>query len=172
MLSDRLLAELNEQIMHEFFSAQYYIAMAGYCADQDLNGFENFFLAQEQEERFHAMKIYNFINERSARVDIKGFEDPKNDFESIEEVFEEALGHEKFVTSRFYKMMDIAIEEKEHITISFLKWFLDEQVEEEDMMSSILAKVRRFGEHGAGIMMLDKELAQRVFTPPAADAQA
>ncbi len=171
MFSEKLLAELNDQIMHEFFSAQYYIAMAGYCADYELDGFENFFLVQEQEERLHAMKFYTFINDMGGRVNIKGFDHPRNDFSSMVDVFEAALKHEKFVTSRIYKLMDIASEEKEHATISFLKWFIDEQVEEEDSMNKILVKLKRNGDNGPGLMLLDAELALRVFVPPVA-AQA
>ena len=179
MLSERLLKELNEQIKYEFDSAHIYLAMAGYFADQDLEGFENFFLVQEEEERFHAMKFYQFINGMGARVDIKGFEDPENHYNSATEVFEAALKHEQFITSRIYKLMDIAIEENEHATASFLKRSeerrvgkVDEQLEEEDTMTKILAKLRRFGEDGAGIMMLDKELSLRIFTPPVDTVQA
>lgn len=172
MFSGKLLSELNDQIMHEFFSAQYYIAMAGYCADLDLDGFENFFLVQEQEERLHAMKFYKFISDMGGRVHIKGFEDPRNTFASLADVFESALKHEKFVTSRIYKLMEIATEEKEYATMSFLKWFIDEQVEEEDSMNKILTKLKRIGEDGPGVMLLDTELAQRVFAPPVDQAQA
>ncbi len=140
--------------------------MAGYCAAEDLPGFEHFFLIQQEEERFHASKFYKFINEMNGRVNIKGFEDPPNDFESMTDVFKVALEHEQFVTKRIYQLMDLANEEKEYATISFLKWFIDEQVEEEATMNGILKKLKRFGEDGSGIMMLDNELAQRTFTLP------
>jgi len=158
---------LNEQIRYEQYSAHYYLAMAAYFSSENLSGFENFFLVQADGERFHAMKFYNYINEVGGRVEIKGLEDPKNDFESIQEVFELALKHEQFVTSRINKLMDIANEEKDYATISFLKWFIDEQIEEENTMGTILNKLKRIGENGAGIMMLDRELAQRTFAAPA-----
>lgn len=169
MLSERLLDELNQQIMHEFYSAHYYIAMAGYCADQDLPGFENFFIMQAEEERFHAMKFYHYVNEMGARVDIRGLDTPKNNFASMKDVFKEALEHEKFVTDRIYTLMNIATEEKEYATMSMLNWFIDEQIEEMDSMNAILKQLERMGEKGNGIYMLDKELAQRTFTPPAAE---
>lgn len=166
MLSDKLLNEINEQIKHEFYSAHYYIAMAGFCADQDLPGFENFFLMQAEEERFHAMKFYRFVNEMGGRVDIRGLDYPNNEFNTMTEVFKAALDHEKFVTDRIYLLMEIATEEKEYATISLLNWFVDEQVEEMDSMNSVLMQIRRMGEEGNGIYMLDKELAQRTFSPP------
>lgn len=161
MLSERLLNELNEQIKYEFDASHIYLAMAGYFADENLDGFENFFLVQAEEERTHAMKLYEFVNEMGARVEIKGFDSPKNDYSSPVEAFEAALNHEKFVTGRIYKMMDMALEEKEHATVSFLKWFVDEQVEEEDSMSRILAKLNMVADHGAGLLMLDRELSKR-----------
>jgi ferritin len=166
MLSDTMVHELNEQIKYEFFSAQYYLAMAAYCAAEDFNGFANFFIVQAEEERFHAMKFFNFINERGGRAVMRGLDEPKNDYKSLEELFTLALEHEKFVTKRIYGLMDQAVTEKEHSTISFLNWFVDEQVEEEAGMSEILSKVRRLGEAGQGIYLLDQELAQRTFTPP------
>lgn len=169
MLSERLLNELNKQIKFELYSAHYYLAMAAYCADQDLDGFANFFMVQAEEEKFHAMKFFNFINEMDGRVKILGLEEPKNDYESLVDVFKSALEHEKFVTSRIYKLMDIATEEKEHATISLLKWFVDEQIEEQSSMKLILKKLERLGDNSHGIFMLDQELSQRVFTPPATE---
>ncbi len=167
MLSEKLLKELNEQIKYEQFSANYYLAMAAYCAAEEFNGFANFFIVQAQEEQFHAMKFFHFINELGGRAVISALDEPKRDYQSLEEVFALTLEHEKFVTKRIYTLMDLATEEREHATISFLKWFIDEQVEEEATMSDILSKVRRLGEKGEGIYHLDNELAGRTFTPPA-----
>ena len=167
MLSEKLLKSLNDQVNYEFLSAHYYLAMAAYCADQDLDGFAHFFIVQAEEERFHAMKFYNFINEMDGRVILTGIDDPQNEFKSLADVFESALEHEKLVTKRIYNLMDIATEEREHATISLLKWFVDEQVEEEASMKTILKKLKRLGDDSHGIYVLDQELAQRVFTPPA-----
>lgn len=167
MLSEKLLNALNDQLNFEFESAHIYLAMAAYCADLDLDGFSNFFLVQAEEERFHAMKFYNFINEMDGRVTFKGMEEPQNEFESLLDVFKKALEHEKLVTKRIYNLMDLANEEKEHATISMLKWFIDEQVEEETTFKGLIKKLERLGENNHGIYMLDSELAQRTFTPPA-----
>lgn len=167
MLSEKLLKELNDQIKYEQFSSNYYLAMAAHCAAEDFNGFANFFIVQAQEEQFHAMKFFHFINELGGRAVISALDEPKRDYQSLEEVFTLALEHEQFVTRRIYTLMDLAMEEREHATISFLKWFIDEQVEEEATMSDILSKVRRLGEKGEGIYHLDNEMAGRTFNPPA-----
>lgn len=164
MLSQRLIDEMNLQIKYEMFSAQLYLAMAAWCADQQLDGFVTWFKAQAEEEKFHAMRFFEFIDDMGGRVKMTGFEDPKNDFASLVEVYEHSLEHEKFVTSRIYHLMNIAAEEKEHASISFLKWFVDEQREEEKSFSGVLQQVKRFG--GEGLYHLDKELGTRVFTPP------
>lgn len=167
MLSEKLLNALNDQVNYEFLSAHYYLAMAAYCNEKDLNGFAHFFTVQAEEERFHAMKFYNYIYDMDGKVTITGMPDPKNDYKSLLEVFNTALEHEKSVTKRIYNLMDIASEEREHATISMLKWFIDEQVEEENSMKTIITKLERLGEDSHGVYMLDEELGQRVFTPPA-----
>ncbi|AFS79226.1 ferritin [Gottschalkia acidurici 9a] len=166
MLSQKLLDALNDQFNYELLSAHYYIAMAAYCADQDLDGFANFFMVQAEEERFHAMKFYNYINEVDGRANLEGISTPKNDFESITDVFQNALSHENSVTKRIYNLMDIAQDEREHATISFLRWFVDEQIEEEASMKTIIKKLERLGNDNHGLFVLDQELGQRVFTPP------
>jgi len=170
MLSEKMTEMLNEQIKNELYSGHYYLSMAAYCASINMDGFKNFFIVQEQEERFHAMKIFNYLIEKNARVDIRALDQqPKTDFKSLEEVFELALKHEQLVTKLINSLMDQAMDERDHATMSFLKWFVDEQVEEEASMQNILDKIRLVGEKGHGIFMMDKEMEQRVFTPPATE---
>ncbi|TCK87932.1 ferritin [Natranaerovirga hydrolytica] len=166
MLSDRLLNELNEQIKYEFFSSNLYLAMAGYCYSIDLDGFANFFVVQAEEEKFHAMKLFDFVNDMDARVKISGLDQPENEYNDILDVFEQSLEHEKFVTDRIYKLMDIAQEEKEHATISMLKWFVDEQVEEMSTFRTHLQKLKRAINDSTLLYAMDDEMAQRTFVAP------
>ena len=168
MISDKLFSSLNDQVNYEFYSAQIYIAMQAYCASEDLNGFANFFKVQVEEERFHASKFFDYIIDMNGKVIITGFENPDTDFNSMLTLFKNTLEHEQIVTKRIYNLMDIATEEKEHATISFLKWFIDEQIEEEKTDNSIIKKLERIGEDKAALYMLDAELMLRVFTPPSA----
>ncbi|MEK6266602.1 MAG: ferritin [Clostridium sp.] len=166
MISERLLSELNNQINFEFYSAHIYLAMAAYCAAEDFDGFANFFKVQAEEEKFHAMKFYNYVNEMNGRVVLEGMPDPQNEFKSLLNSFEISLAHEKIVTKRIYNLTDIATEEREHATISLLKWFIDEQVEEESNFTSIIKKLTRIKDDPSSLYMLDTELAARVFVPP------
>ncbi|HCC08227.1 MAG TPA: ferritin [Clostridiales bacterium] len=172
MLSQNLISEVNTQIKYELYSAHLYIAMAAYCDYENLEGFANFFRVQAEEEKFHAIKFYNFLNQMGSRIIIYGLDEPENNFSSILDVFEKSLAHENFVTKRIYQLMDIASEEKEYATISLLKWFIDEQVEEENNFTGIIQKLKRINNDSASLYMLDKELGLRVFTPPTTTTQA
>ncbi|MDX8365783.1 ferritin [Cytobacillus sp. IB215665] len=165
MISKKLLEGLNEQMNFEFYSAHAYMAMAAYCSSESFDGFANFFLVQAEEERFHAMKFYNFINALGERATIIGFHEPNNEFSSLLDAYEKALSHEKEVTKRIYQLSDIALDEREHATINFLKWFIEEQVEEEDLFDSIIQKLKRIENDSNAIFMLDNEFAGRSFSP-------
>lgn len=166
MVSEGLFRELNKQITYEFYSCNLYFAMASYCASEDMDGFSNFFRVQAEEEKFHAMKIYDYIHEMGGRVLMEQIDEPNNDYSSILDVFEKGYEHEKFVTSRFYYLTDMAMEEREHATINFLKWFIDEQREEENSFLALVKKLRKIGDNPAGLMLLDNELSQRTFVAP------
>ena len=166
MLSEKLEKSLNDQITFEFYSSYTYLAMAAFCESSDLSGFANFFRVQAKEELDHAMKFYDYVFQKGGKVILGEIEQPKKDYDSMVDVFETGLEHERLVTSRIYDITDIATEEREHATISFLKWFIDEQVEEEDNFSSLLKKVKRCEGNSAALYMLDDELATRTYVAP------
>jgi len=166
MVSEKLRQELDMQMKYEFHSSYLYLSMAAYCATINYDGFEQFMLAQVDEEKFHIMKFYNYLKERNVSMTFPSIEAPKHTFTSIENLFTEALAHEQFVTSRIYKLMDIASEEKEHATISFLQWFIDEQVEEEKLFEDWVNKIKQVEGNGFGLLMLSEQAGQRTFTPP------
>ena len=168
MISERMQQKLNEQMQKEFYSEYFYLSMEAYLAAQNLNGFANFFHVQVQEERDHALKFFNYINQVGGRVILAQIDAPKTDFESQEEVFRIALEHEKFITRSIYDLIDIALEERDHTTHAFLQWFITEQAEEEATMDNTLKKLKLIGNDGRGILMIDAELAQRVYTTPTA----
>ncbi len=167
MMSQHLLEELNDQMNVEFFTSHAYMAMAAYYAHESLDGFANFFTVQAEEERFHAMKIFKFINDMGERATMKALEAPKNSFSSLREPFEDALAQEKKVSRRFYELSDIALEEREHATINFLKWFVEEQVEEESTFDSLIHRIKRIENDSNAIYTLDLEFASRSFSPEA-----
>ncbi|WP_053362277.1 ferritin [Bacillus sp. FJAT-27251] len=164
MVSEKLARELNSQMNYEFYSAHAYLAMAAYCSAENLDGFANFFLVQAEEERFHAMKFYHFLNDVGVRMTVEGQPPVNNDFASVLDAFEKGLDHEKEVTRRIYNLADLALEEREHATRTFLNWFIEEQVEEEALFDSLIQKLKRIENDSNAFFMLENELAQRRFT--------
>lgn len=164
MLSKKLLEGLNDQINFEFYSSYTYLAMAGYCESIDLSGFANFFRVQAKEELDHAMKLYDYVYQKNGSVVLEQVNKPQGDYDGIIDVFEKGYEHEQLVTRKIYELTDIAYEEREHSTISLLKWFIDEQVEEENNFNSLVKRVRRIEDNPAGLYLMDDELATRVYT--------
>ncbi|MHA6261484.1 ferritin [Sporosarcina sp. CAU 1771] len=164
MISENLATALNNQMNNEFDAAQSYMAMAAYCEHQSYGGFANFFLQQAEEERFHGMKLYNYMNDRGIHAKFAPTSSPKIEFDSILDTFESALVQEKSVTRNIYELTDLAWEEKEHATISFLGWFLDEQVEEEATFDTHIEYLKRIGEDKNALFLYEKELGQRDFS--------
>lgn len=165
VISESLEKGLIRQMNYEFFSAHAYIGMAAHCSAEGLDGFANFFLVQAEEERFHAMKFYHFINDMGKRASVEGFPSPDNHFTSILNVFEKGFEHEKEVTRRIYELADIALDEREHATMTFLKWFIEEQVEEEATFDNLIQKLKRIDSDSNAFFMLDNELGKRTFVP-------
>ncbi len=163
MLSEKLVNAINEQIQFEYYSAFAYKAMQAHFENEDLTGMANWMNIQFQEELSHAEKMFKFVCETGGKVTFMELKAPRNEFSSVLEVFEETLKHEQEVTSRINKLMDLAQEEKNHTAQIFLQWFITEQIEEEANVSHIIAKLKRIGEDGRGLMMIDQELEKRTF---------
>lgn len=165
MLSEKLQKALNDQINFEYYSAYTYLGMAAYAEDLDFPGAANFFKVQAQEELDHAMTIYSYIFQKGGRVVLEAVEKPRFEYENLLNVFEEGLKHEQTVTKRIYSIADIALDEKEHATMSFLRWFIDEQVEEEENFNNLVKKIKRASNSEASLYMIDDELSTRTYVP-------
>ena len=169
MISKKIEEALNEQVNAELYSAYLYLSMESYFKSENLNGFANWMRVQTQEEVAHAMKIYEFINERGGRVILKTIEGPQTEWDSALAVFKAAYEHEQKVTGLINNLVDLSIKEKDHATNSFLQWFVNEQVEEEASADGIVQQLKMMENAPGGMFMLDRELGQRVFTPPATE---
>jgi ferritin len=171
MISKKMEEALNGQVNAELYSAYLYLSMESYFKSLNLNGFANWMRVQTQEELMHAMKIYDFIDERGGRVTLKAIEGPPTQWDSPRAVFEAAYAHEHKVTGLINGLVDLAIKEKDHATNTFLQWFVNEQVEEEASADAIVQQLKMMEDAPGGLFMLDRELAQRVYTPPPAEGQ-
>lgn len=167
MLSEKMEKALNEQVNWEMYSSYFYLSMSSYFESTSLAGCAQWMRSQAQEELYHAIKIYDYINERGGRAIMEAIAKPPSDWDSSLVVFEEVLAHEQKVTELINGLVNLALDERDHATNIFLQWFVSEQVEEEDTVGSVLDKFKLIGDDKSGLFVLDQELGSRVFTPPA-----
>jgi ferritin len=161
MLSKAMQDAINEQIKNELYSAYLYLAMAAYSEANSLSGFAHWLRVQSDEEVAHAMKFFDFVNERGGRVVLHAIDQPPVEFESPVEIFEQTLNHERKVTGMIHHLYELALEEKDYPAQVMLHWFIDEQVEEESNATQILDTLKMIGDKGQALVMLDRELAKR-----------
>lgn len=165
MLSKKLEAALNAQINAEFWSAYLYLSMSAHFAADGKPGFANWFEIQFREEQDHAMKFFKYIVERGGKVELKPIDKVELSWKSPLAAFEDTLDHEQKVTAMINNLVTLAKEENDYATESMLKWFVDEQVEEEATAQSYIDALNMIKDNGFGIYTLDKELQTRAYTP-------
>ena len=167
MLSKKMEKALNGQINAEMYSSYMYLSMSAWSEQQGLAGLATWMNQQAQEEMFHAMKFFNFVHERGAKVLLEAIAKPPVKWKSALDVLEVTLAHEQKVTGLINDLANLALDERDHATSIFLQWFISEQVEEEDTAGGIVDKLKLIGKDSSGLFALDQELGQRAFTLPA-----
>jgi ferritin len=168
MLDKKMQKALNKQMHFEFYSAYIYLAMSAKFNDLGLAGGANWMRIQYQEETVHALKFFDYISERGGDVALLDIAAHPKDWTTPLAMFEYALAHERKVTSNINELVDLALLLKDHATNNFLQWFVAEQVEEEATADDMCTKLRLIEGAAGGLYEIDKDLATRVFTPPAA----
>ena len=169
MISKKIATAFNEQINAEMFSAYLYLSMSAHFTLKNLNGFASWMNIQAQEEMSHAFKFYNHILERGGKIDLQTIDKPEENWDSPLEIFEASLAHEKTISERITNLMILSEQEFDYASRSMLQWFVDEQVEEESHVGGVVEQLKLLGNSGHGLLMLDRELGQRVFVPPTSD---
>jgi len=152
---------LNRQIKDEFQSAYTYLAMSSYCESINLSGFANWMQKQYEEETAHALRLFNFLNDRDGEVELLAIEKPNSKFESPLHVFESVLEHEKKITNLIHNLYALAVKENDYPTQVEMQWFITEQVEEEKNAGDIVSQLNLAGNNNIALMMLDRELSTR-----------
>lgn len=166
MINEKMNAALNEQVNAELYSAYLYLSMQAYFQKLNLKGFVNWMNVQVQEEMAHARGLYDYIQERGGEIVLEAIAKPELKWNSPLQVFEDVLKHEQYVTSLINELADIADETKDRAAALFLQWYIKEQVEEEASASSVLETLRMIKSDANALLLLDRELSQRVFNPP------
>ena len=161
MLNKTVERAINEQIQAELYSAYLYLSMAAYSAAENLPGFAHWMKVQSQEETEHAMKFFNYVNERGGRVVLKALDQPPVEFGSPVDLFKKVLEHEQLVTGLINDLYELAVKENDYATQVLLHWFIEEQVEEEASAAQIVETLKMAGDKGNALIMVDKGLAKR-----------
>ena len=161
MLAQKLEIALNQQVNAELWSAYLYLAMSYDMDHKGYEGMSSWFASQAQEEFAHATRIMKFIGETDGKVKLMPLDEVRQEWNSPTDAFEDTLMHEKIVTGKIHKLMDLSIELKDYAAQNMLQWFVNEQVEEEDTARKILEKLKKIENSAAGLYALDKELGNR-----------
>ncbi len=164
MLSVKMAAALNDQVIAELYSSYFYLSMNSYFESVSLDGFAYWMRMQAQEEMLHGMKIYDYIHERGGKVNLTAIEQPPAKWDSALEVFKDVLAHEQKVTALINDLINLAIDERDHAANAFLQWFVTEQVEEEANVGAVVDKLKMIASDTAGLFAIDQEMAKRL--PP------
>lgn len=172
MIDKRMQDAINEQIKHEMGSAYLYLAMAADFHAKSLDGMAQWMKVQAQEEVGHAIRFFDHLNERDGRVELLAIEQPQKEWDSPLAAYEAAYGHEQFITGKINDLVKLAREENDNAAWIMLQWFVTEQVEEEATASKVVDMLKLIGDSGHGLLMTDRELGLRVFTPASAQAGA
>lgn len=166
MVSEKLLKELNKQINEELYSQYIYMAMAADLFDKNFKGMAHWMWIQAHEEQSHATIFYNFIVEKRRKVELEAIEKPPVTWESPLTIFQAAYEHEVHITGRINYLMELARMENDNATVKMLDWFAQEQVEEEANTDEAAQNLKLVGSDGRGLLMLDREMAVRIFAVP------
>ncbi|NLY43164.1 MAG: ferritin [Clostridiaceae bacterium] len=166
MLNPNIAKLLNEQINKELYSAYLYFGMANYYADQNLDGFENWFLVQTQEERDHALLFRRYLLNNGESIVLTEIAAPNEKYNNFREPLVKALEHERYVTASINKIYEAALEAKDFRTVQFLDWFIKEQGEEEKNAEGNIKKYDLFAGDSKGLYMLDNEMKARTYVAP------
>lgn len=163
MLKKSVLDKLNAQLNSELSSAYLYYSMSAYFEHTNLKGFANWMKVQAQEELAHVDRLFNYINDRSARVVLKAVPAPKGEWKSPLDAMEDAYRHECEVSEQINECVSFALKENDHSTNTFLQWFVAEQVEEEAAADEIVQKLKLIGDNSSALYLLDSDLGRRTF---------
>lgn len=159
MIKQNIIDALNNQVEAEANASQLYLAMASWADSRGLEGISEFLFAHSDEERIHMLKLIRFINERGGMAIIPSLHIPKQDFQSLNEIFTMLLDHEVKVSEMINDIVDLTLSEKDYTTHNFLQWYVSEQIEEERLARIILDKLKLIGDDKGGMYLFDRDIS-------------
>jgi ferritin len=160
-LSPKMQTAMNEQMRREFVAYYLYLAMAAWFARRNFSGFAAWMRVQAREEEGHALKLFDYIDDRGGEISLESIDKPRVDWKNVLAVFEAAKGHEAKVSQGIHRLYALALSEKDFASQAMLQWFIIEQVEEEKTSTHIVETIRIIGESRSALLNYDRELGGR-----------
>jgi len=172
MITKNVEKALNEQIKREEHSSRLYLAMASWAERAGYPGAADWLYAQTEEERLHMLKLVHYLNARGGKAEITALESPQAVFKSLKDVYQHVLKHEEFISVSINELYAVCVKEKDITSANYLQWYINEQIEEESTVRSILDQLNLAGTEKGGLFMMDKELNARAAAKRASFAAA
>ncbi len=169
-MEKELHERLNGHLRHEFEAAHRYLAMALWFERVDLPGFGAWLRGQSSDELAHAHRIIDHLADRDLLVRIPELSAQPTEWESAEAAVAAILESEQAVTRAIESLYDLSEKTHDRAASIMLQWFINEQVEEENVARTLLGRLRLVDGDGVGLLMIDQELAKG--TVPGAMAEA
>jgi len=161
MTSKKIEKAINDQIQNEFYASYLYLAMSAYCESINFSGFAHWMRHQSQEETEHAMRLFDYLNNRGGKVILQAIKKPPATFRSALDMFQQALKHEQSVTKSIHNLYSLAQRDKDYPTAVELQWFISEQVEEEKTAGDIVGRIKSIGRDATALYLMDQDLGSR-----------
>ena len=148
MISEKLAAAMSTQVGREMAAGNQYLAIATHFEREMLEKLAGFFYRQAAEEQAHAMKFVHYVTGAGGKVVLPAVEAPRHDITSAEMAAQLSLDWENEVTRQIHGLMDQAVKENDYLAQDFLRWFINEQLEEVTTMEALLKVIQRAGPNG------------------------
>lgn len=158
VLKDEVIEGLNKQIKMEATATSAYLAMAAWC---DIRGYENsaeFFFKQSDEERAHQLKIFHYLVDMEAEAISPAIGEVDHEFGNLKAVFEKALENEISVTESIHDLVRLTRNHNDIATEEFLRWFVQEQIEEEFVARRCIELFEVLGEDKIALGMFEERV--------------
>lgn len=160
MISERMTSALNKQAAEEAYASSVYLSMALWCDAQGYEGAARYLAASSQEEREHMEKFLQYVVDQDSPARVPAVAEPPHEFNSLPEIMKSVLELEMDVARKIHRIVDLAIEEKDHATWNWLQWFVAEQREAEIKARNILDRIEVIGTEATGLYEIDKMLGK------------
>ena len=161
MISTTINNVLNEQINKEFYSGYLYLSISAHMQKLGLSGFASWLKHQAKEEVEHGLKIFDYLLECNSFVTLKQIRIPEFEYKNVVDIFNMIYEHEQSVTRSVINVIKFAEEESDRLTLNFMEWFIQEQVQEEEAIKHIVKRLELFGAENSSLFLMDKELGER-----------